>query len=114
MTAIQYAAIQALAGAAALSILLFDKRGRTHKPLYALLAYLTFVQMTALVITAHFRLAELTDWLLVLPLAIYTGSILLAGGNVSKIHTRIHGAMGFRLPKTKTKQQENQHENRQI
>ena len=97
MTPMQYAAIQALAGAAALSVLFFDKRDKTHKPLLALLAYLLFVQMSALVIAAHFRLDKLTDWLLILTLAVHTGSILLVGGNVGKIHTVIDFA-DFRLP----------------
>ena len=112
MTPIQSAAIQALAGVSAMTIVLFDKRGKSHKPLYAVLAYLIFVQMMALVLTAHFHLDALTDWLLIFTLAIQTGSILLAGGNVSKIHTRINEPINFRLPTLKysEKQKDNQNE----
>lgn len=85
MTSLQYAAIQALAGAAALSVLLFDKRGRQHKPLYAWLAYLMFIQAAALVVAAAYRLDNLITWLLILGLAVHTGNILLARGNVGKI-----------------------------
>lgn len=88
MNNLQYTVIIALGGAAALSVMLFDKRGRTHKPLASLIAYLIFVQMSALVIAAYMQADILIEWLLILGLAVHTGSILLAGGNVTKIQPR--------------------------
>lgn len=86
MTPAQYTAVQVLSAAAALSVLFFDKRGRAHKPVIALTAYLIFVQMAALSIAAVARYEWLVDWLLILGLAVHTGNLLLARGNVGKIH----------------------------
>ncbi|MDK4564973.1 phage holin family protein [Kingella kingae] len=97
MTPMQYAAIQTLAGACALSILFFDKRGRAHKPIFAYLAYFTFLQMMSLVLAAHFKLNELLEWLLIFTLALQTGSVLLAGGNIGKIHASFQLSQFCRL-----------------
>lgn len=86
MNALQYTVIAALAITAALSVLLFDKRGKSHKPAVAFVAYLLFVQMMSLALAAALRADRLIIWLLILSLAVHTGSILMAGGNVSKVH----------------------------
>ncbi|XXQ68936.1 phage holin family protein [Neisseriaceae bacterium B1] len=99
MTALQYAAIQALAGAAALSILFFDKRGKRHKPLVATIAYIMFIQMGALVIAAAFKMDTLIMWLLILSLAVHTGNILIARGNVGKIQRSGSLKIHYRLPR---------------
>ena len=85
MTPLQYGIIGALATASAISVMFFDKRGKTHKPLASVIAYLIFLQMAALAGAAHLRADRLIVWLLILGLALYTGSILLARGNVTKI-----------------------------
>ena len=84
MTPLQYGIIGALATASAISVMFFDKRGKTHKPLASVIAYLIFLQMAALG-AAYLRADRLIVWLLILGLALYTGSILLARGNVTKI-----------------------------
>lgn len=88
MNSLQYTVIIALSAASALCILLFDKRGRAHKPLAAFVAYLIFVQMAALLLAAFMRADRLIEWLLILGLAVHTGNILLAGGNVTKIQPK--------------------------
>lgn len=98
MTILQYTAIQALASAAALSILFFDKRGKSHKPLLALLAYLIFIQMGVLVVAATFKLDSLIIWLLIFTLSTQVGSILLARGNVSKMQQKPRWTLNYRLP----------------
>lgn len=85
MSTIQYGVIGALSAAAAISVLFFDKRGKTHKPLASFIAYLIFIQMSALCGAAYLRADRLIDWLLILGLALHTGSILMARGNVTKI-----------------------------
>lgn len=85
MNSLQTTAIIALSMVAAARILLFDKRGKTHKPAQALIAYLMFVWLLGLVVAVLFKLYSLAVWGLIFGLAIHTGSILLAGGNISKI-----------------------------
>ena len=48
MTPLQYGIIGALATASAISVMFFDKRGKTHKPLASVIAYLIFLKMAAL------------------------------------------------------------------
>lgn len=88
MNKFQFIVIGTLALAAAARIMLFDKRGKTHKPLAALIAYLTFVQMAALALAAYMQAGELVMWLLIFALAVQVGAILLAGGNIVKIYRR--------------------------
>ena len=88
MNDLQYTTIIALASAAAICVLLFDKHGRAHKPMASFVAYLIFVQMAALVIAAIMKADWLIEWLLILGLAVHTGNILLAGGNITKIQTQ--------------------------
>ena len=87
MNNLQLTIIGILSMAAALSILCFDKRGRQHKPLVAFIAYLTFLQMSALLICACVQAHQLLDWLLIFGLAIQVGSIILAGGNINKAYS---------------------------
>lgn len=86
MSNLQLTIIGILSMAAALSILCFDKRGHQHKPLVAFIAYLTFLQMSALLICACAQAHQLLDWLLIFGLAIQVGTIILAGGNINKVY----------------------------
>ena len=86
MNNLQLTIIGILSMAAALSILCFDKRGHQHKPLVAFIAYLTFLQMSALLICASVQAHQLLDWLLIFGLAIQVGTIILAGGNINKVY----------------------------
>lgn len=85
MNTLQYSIIGVLAVAAAISVLFFDKRGKTHKPLSSLIAYITFVQMAALAGAAYMQAQQLVVWLLIIGLAVYVGGILLARGNITKV-----------------------------
>ena len=81
MSNLQYAVIIALSLASAVSVFAFDKRGRTHKPL------LSF-KNGGLVIAAAVKADNLVLWLLILGLAVHTGCIVAAGGNIGRIPTR--------------------------
>lgn len=85
MSNLQYSVIGVLALAAALSVLFFDKRGHAHKPVSAAVAYLTFIQMIALAGAAYLRHQAAAEWLLISGLAVYSGGILIARGNITKV-----------------------------
>ncbi|MDO5058785.1 MAG: phage holin family protein [Neisseria sp.] len=86
MTALQTAAIITLAFTAALRVLMFDKRGRTHKPKISALAYLIFVQMALTALSAAMKTDHFTVWLLIFSLAVHTGAIIRVGGNINRIY----------------------------
>ncbi|EEP69336.1 phage holin family protein [Kingella oralis] len=86
MTNLQNNAIIALSLAAAISLLLFDSRHKTHKPISALIAWLLFIQMSAIFLAVLAKSQALLNWLLIANLALQTGSILYARGNVSRIY----------------------------
>lgn len=88
MNAVQTAAVIALSLTAAVRIIMFDARGKTHKPLSACIAYLSIVWLCSLALSAAFAMQNLTCWLLIFGLAMHTGAVLWSGGNVSKIHPR--------------------------
>lgn len=88
MSNLQHTIIFVLALAAAISVFSFDKRGKTHKPLAAVVAYLTLIQMGALTIAAYMGADKLLDWLMILGLAVQVGAILLAKGNISRVYSR--------------------------
>ncbi|WP_373746204.1 phage holin family protein [Neisseria dentiae] len=88
MDKLQTAAVIILAAAAAARVIMFDTRGRTHRPLSAAIAYVTFVWLGSLAFCAAFGLAHLAVWLLIFGLALHTGAIIWAGGNISRIHPR--------------------------
>ena len=88
MNAVQTAAVIALSLTAAVRIIMFDARGKTHKPLSACIAYLSIVWLCSLALSAAFAMQNLTCWLLIFGLALHTGAVLWSGGNVSKIHPR--------------------------
>lgn len=83
--ALQTAAVISLSLTGAARVLLFDTRQKTHKPLPALIAYLTVVWLGSLAFSAAFALHDLTVWLLVFGLALHTGAILWSGGNISRL-----------------------------
>lgn len=85
---LQTSAVIALSLTAAVRVLLFDTRQKTHKPLPALLAYLTVVWLGSLAFSAAFALHNLTCWLLIFGLALHTGAILWSGGNISSLHPK--------------------------
>lgn len=87
MSTLQYSIIAVLAVAAAISVLFFDKRGRKHKPISSVIAYITFVQMAALAGAAYMQIQQLVVWFLILGLAVFVGGILLAKGNITKVFT---------------------------
>lgn len=88
MNGLQYTIIFVLALAAAISVFSFDKRGKTHKPLAAMVAYLTLIQMGALAIAAYMGADNLLDWLMIFGLAVQVGAILLAKGNISRVYSK--------------------------
>lgn len=88
MSNLQYAVIIALSLASAVSVFAFDKRGRTHKPLLSFAAFLMFVKNGGLVIAAAVKADNLVLWLLILGLAVHTGCIVAARGNIGRIPTR--------------------------
>ncbi|ADO31472.1 phage holin family protein [Neisseria meningitidis] len=88
--ALQTAAVISLSLTGAARVLLFDTRQKTHKPLPALIAYLTVVWLGSLAFSAAFALHNLTAWLLVFGLALHTGAILWSGGNISRLHPSAH------------------------
>lgn len=86
MDKMQAAAVIVLAIAAATRIIMFDTRGKTHKPLSAAIAYITFVWLGGLIFSAASGLDWLAVWLLIFGLALHAGAIIWAGGNINKIH----------------------------
>ena len=88
MNTVQTTAIIALSLTAALRIIMFDARGKTHKPLSAAIAYLSIVWFCSLALAAAFAIESLTTWLLIFGLALHTGAVLWSGGNVSKINPK--------------------------
>ena len=86
MNSLQTAAIVALALAAAGRILFFDKRGHKHKPLQVCIAYLMFLWLAGLALAVVFKLYSAAVWGLIFGLALHAGSIMVVGGNVSRIH----------------------------
>lgn len=88
MNTVQTTAIIALSLTAALRIIMFDTRGKTHKPLSAAIAYLSIVWFCSLALAAAFAIESLTTWLLIFGLALHTGAVLWSGGNVSKINPK--------------------------
>lgn len=88
MSSLQHTIILVLSLAAAVSVFAFDKRGKTHKRVAALVAYLTFVQMAALAVAAYMGADKLLEWLMILGLAVQVGAILLARGNISQVYNK--------------------------
>lgn len=88
MNTVQTTAIIALSLTSALRIIIFDARGKTHKPLSAAIAYLSIVWFCSLALAAAFAIESLTTWLLIFGLALHTGAVLWSGGNVSKINPK--------------------------
>ncbi|WP_188211653.1 phage holin family protein [Neisseria sp. RH3002v2g] len=88
MNTVQSAAVIALSLTAAVRIILFDTRGKKHKPLSAAIAYLSIVWFCSLALAAAFSIKSLTIWLLIFGLALHTGAVLWSGGNISKIHPK--------------------------
>lgn len=88
MSQTQTACIIILALAAAGRLLFFDKRGKTHKPVAALIAYVSIIWLGSLATAAVSRLHSLTVWLLIFGLALHTGSIIYTRGNISKINPK--------------------------
>lgn len=88
MNTLQTTAIIALSLTAAMRIIMFDARGKTHKPLSAAIAYLSIVWFCSLALAAAFSIKSLTVWLLIFGLALHTGAALWSGGNISKIHPK--------------------------
>lgn len=76
MNTVQSAAVIALSLTAAIRIILFDTRGKTHKPLSAAIAYLSIVWFCSLALAAAFSIKSLTIWLLIFGLALHTGAVL--------------------------------------
>lgn len=111
MNTVQSAAVIALSLTAAVRIILFDTRGKTHKPLSAAIAYLSIVWFCSLALAAAFSIKSLTIWLLIFGLALHTGAVLWSGGNISKIHPKKtrpkHGKSRFFEPRVKKIPQEN-------
>lgn len=83
MSNLQYAVIIALSLASAVSVF-----ACTHKPLLSFAAFLLFVKNGGLVIAAAVKADNLVLWLLILGLAVHTGCIVAAGGNIGRIPTR--------------------------
>jgi hypothetical protein len=88
MNTVQAAAVITLSLTAAARIVLFDTRGKTHKPLPAFIAWLTVVWLGSLAFAAAFSLYNLTCWLLIFGLALHTGAVLWSGGNISRIQPK--------------------------
>lgn len=86
MTPIYMQIIGALATAAAISILLFDKRGRSHNMCTAVIAWLMFSVFGCLAVAAAINLKDVVDWLLAAVLAIAVLNIILAKGSVNQIN----------------------------
>ncbi|WP_195690051.1 MULTISPECIES: phage holin family protein [Neisseria] len=90
MSNIQYIAIITLAATGALRVMLFDARGKTRKPVSVWLAYFTVLWLLGLVVAAVFKLADVAVWLLIFGLALHTGALIKARGNLSRLHPFEH------------------------
>lgn len=88
MNNLQYAIILVLALSAAASVFSFDKRGKSHKPIAAWVAYLTLIQMGSLALAAYMKADNLMNWLMIFGLAVQVGAILLAKGNISRVYSK--------------------------
>ncbi|MFV2029806.1 hypothetical protein [Neisseria sp. S1] len=89
MDILQYTIISTLGIAAGISILLFDGRGKRHRWVAALVAWLMFVLIAALVGAAMMRRESLVIWLLIFIFAANVGAILIARGNINKLATHL-------------------------
>lgn len=89
MTATQFYVIAALAVAAAASILLFDRAGKTHKPAASVMAWVMFCQMGCLALAAIIHAAVLVEWFLIGGLAVHVVNILLAKGNINRVRPHL-------------------------
>ena len=114
MTATQFYIIAALAMAAAASILLFDRRGKTHKPAASIMAWIMFCQMGCLALAAIIHAGVLVEWFLIGGLAVHVLNIVLAKGNINSV--RPHLALWFKRkksprqsPNIRTKQARHRH-----
>lgn len=88
MNKLQIAIVIALSLTAVVRVVMFDTRGKKHKPVSALIAFGMVVWLGGLCIAATFGLQSVVVWGLIFGLALHTGAIVWARGNVNKIHPR--------------------------